>query len=351
MMEIYISIHSYFGCFHEKGNKMRPAFRDENGILWALTHSVPKDVPFITIPKKDIQGEHFKPKKEVVFLLKARNQNARRYNNSPGGIIKIKNSIIKMEKTIKFIPVQLPTATELGLSPEGASQVDTINATLQKQLRGEPLDEFEKQYTELPGWDAKVSAFLTTVVTAQVSATLVGNPTAPTDLSDSIDLLNQLTENPEDSEALELLAIEWGMEVPKVVDLEAVTEVLDSVAQSAHDQKEVAATEAEETTNEQITEETPATEEVTAETPAENLPAPQKPIINAVGAASTLEKLKKTNEHLKAASSQMIDVLKNINEAMVGQLEATTEFAEQVIADQQALPVDAETAAVEESAG
>lgn len=348
-----ISIHSYFGCFHERGNKMRPAFRDHNGVLWALTHSVPKDVPFITIPKKDIQGEHFKPRKEVVFLLKASNQNARRYNNSPGGIIKFKNLNFRMEKTIKFTPVQLPTATELGLSPEGASQLDTINATLQKQLRGETLDEFEEQYVELPGWDAKVSAFLATVITAQVSSMLVGEPNAPADLSDTIDLLNQLAEeNPNDSEALELLAMEWGMEVPKTVDPEAVTEALDSIAQSAHDQKEEATTEAEEST-EETTEETPSTEEVTAETPTENLPAPQKPVINAVGAASTLQKLKKTNEHLKAASTQMIDVLKNINEAMVGQLAATTEFAEQVIAEQQALPAqaEAEALAVEESAG
>lgn len=117
--------------------KYRPGFIDESGVLWVLTHNrQSKARPHLMVNKECVRSKYFIPRKKKIAVIIARDQSAPRYNNTPGGILKLINSK-KMTET-KF------TATQLGLTTElDDAAMEFLNAQILNSLEGDQPEEPE----------------------------------------------------------------------------------------------------------------------------------------------------------------------------------------------------------------
>ncbi len=101
MTKMTIELHSYVGAFRPT-DKLRPGFRTRDGTLIVLTHSTPKNKPFVLIAATNISSAHFTCKTACVYMCVADNQSAKRYNNVPGGKIYF-SSHSNFTNTMKFL--------------------------------------------------------------------------------------------------------------------------------------------------------------------------------------------------------------------------------------------------------
>lgn len=371
-----LEIYSYYNCF-SNCKKLRPAIRLPTGVF-ALSNTKPTDSkPFMPIKAEQVISEHFAAKSGIVYLIRASDK-AYRYNNAPGGLLKItdkekkfmglapiSNSPSQFKAHMQLLKIDFSllkgvTKATFGLSENGNLSTEAAYALAQKQVAKEALTEPEAKLVETEVW----KAIFAKIQQAQLVAILPNLPfpgatpemvlAIPAEkLDEAIEFTQMVMEgNPTDPNADAAVAVEGLTPYFGDVDLSAYQTNADPVdaaaaipAESA--QTPVAQEEAStepiaptEEAQEKAPEETPAsvepeeatsTEPVTAETiptppAAENLPAAApagegtvsvvtRARVLEVGDLNALEE--RLENFLEGGQKMLSDVRKKSREALV----------------------------------
>jgi hypothetical protein len=152
-----IELFSYFNTFPST-SKIRPGFRTKEGVLWVLTHTVPKK-KYFKIPKTDVHSPHFVCRGEYVYLTTADNQQAHRYNNVPGGYLFTSITFSPMKVFLYCTDENLAKITRemLGLSEQ--ANVEEVKGCLQRQANGVPPTDLDEGYMALESWQSVAEKF------------------------------------------------------------------------------------------------------------------------------------------------------------------------------------------------
>lgn len=121
-----IELFTYLSPGLDKKN--RPGFFiDEE--LFVLTGTQPRGKKFLNIRSSSVGGKHFKAKGEDSYITLADFQDARRYNNEPGGHLTLKNEEIAQFCQVFGISDINEYLIELDITPAASKEVDVTGIT------------------------------------------------------------------------------------------------------------------------------------------------------------------------------------------------------------------------------